>query len=398
MAAIVGVRFKNAGKLYYFDPGRLWPVAGDFVIVETARGLEYGQVITGVRQVDDDLIASPLKQVIRVATPQDARHAADNEAFEKDAFKICQRKIEEHKLDMKLVGVEETFDNTKILFYFTANGRVDFRSLVKDLASVFHTRIELRQIGVRDEAKMLGGLGPCGRPICCGSFLGDFQPVSIKMAKEQNLSLSPTKISGICGRLMCCLKYEQDAYESMRKQMPRTGREVLTPDGSGTVLENNVITERTRVKVALNDGTFDVREYPFRELRVKNASSRPKLPDEEDTSVSTVEADALPLEAETALPSIAFGDDAPASELKKAPKKQQKRRAPTNGQKEPKETASPEAPESAEPAGDRQERPDGAPARRRGSRGGRRRNRANKPAEDRQQVQSQEESGSSSKE
>ena len=264
---------------------------------------------------------------------------------------------------------------------------------------MFKTRIELRQIGVRDEAKMLGGLGSCGRPVCCKAFLSDFTPVSIKMAKEQNLSLSPTKISGICGRLMCCLKYEQDAYESMRKQMPRTGREVLTPDGSGTVLENNVITERTRVKVALNDGTFDVREYPFRELRVKNASSRPKLPDEENASVNTEEeADALSLEAETGLPSPAFGDDAPASELKKPPKKQQKRCAPTNGQKEPKETASPEAPESSELAGDRQEKPDGAPARRRGSRGGRRRNRANRPAEDRQQVQSQEGSGSSSKE
>lgn len=195
---------------------------------------------------------------------------------------------------MKLVDVEYTFNGSKVVFYFTADGRVDFRELVKDLASVFKTRIELRQIGVRDEAKMLGGLGSCGRPVCCKAFLSDFTPVSIKMAKEQNLSLSPTKISGICGRLMCCLKYEQDAYESMRKQMPRTGREVLTPDGSGTVLENNVITERTRVKVALNDGTFDVREYPFRELRVKNASSRPKLPDEEDTSMSTVEADALP--------------------------------------------------------------------------------------------------------
>ena len=308
-------------------------------------------------------------------------------------------KIQAHQLDMKLVDVEYTFNGSKVVFYFTADGRVDFRELVKDLASVFKTRIELRQIGVRDEAKMLGGLGSCGRPVCCKAFLSDFTPVSIKMAKEQNLSLSPTKISGICGRLMCCLKYEQDAYESMRKQMPRTGREVLTPDGSGTVLENNVITERTRVKVALNDGTFDVREYPFRELRVKNASSRPKLPDEENASVNTEEeADALSLEAETGLPSPAFGDDAPASELKKPPKKQQKRCAPTNGQKEPKETASPEAPESSELAGDRQERPDGAPARRRGSRGGRRRNRANRPAEDRQQVQSQEGSGSSSKE
>mgnify|MGYP000764751409 CR=1 FL=1 len=398
MTKVVGVRFRRAGKIYYFDPGKAKMAAGSHVIVETARGIEYGTVLIAPKEVDDKAVVQPLKPVIRVATPEDDKTEQRNKEKEKEAYKICFEKIAKHKLVMKLVDVEYTFNGSKVVFYFTADGRVDFRELVKDLASVFKTRIELRQIGVRDEAKMLGGLGSCGRPVCCKAFLSDFTPVSIKMAKEQNLSLSPTKISGICGRLMCCLKYEQDAYESMRKQMPRTGREVLTPDGSGTVLENNVITERTRVKVALNDGTFDVREYPFRELRVKNASSRPKLPDEEDTSVSTVEADALPLEAETALPSIAFGDDAPASELKKAPKKQQKRRAPTNGQKEPKETASPEAPESAEPAGDRQERPDGAPARRRGSRGGRRRNRANKPAEDRQQVQSQEESGSSSKE
>lgn len=398
MKTVIGVKFKGGGKMYYFDPGEFDVKEGDGVIVETARGTEFGDVVASPQELEDDKIVAPLKSVLRVATPHDREQRDKNRARESEAYAICMEKIQAHQLDMKLVDVEYTFNGSKVVFYFTADGRVDFRELVKDLASVFKTRIELRQIGVRDEAKMLGGLGSCGRPVCCKAFLSDFTPVSIKMAKEQNLSLSPTKISGICGRLMCCLKYEQDAYESMRKQMPRTGREVLTPDGSGTVLENNVITERTRVKVALNDGTFDVREYPFRELRVKNASSRPKLPDEEDTSMSTVEADALPLEAETVLPSIAFGDDAPASELKKAPKKQQKRRAPTNGQKEPKETASPEAPESAEPAGDRQERPDGAPARRRGSRGGRRRNRANRPAEDRQQVQSQEESGSSSKE
>jgi cell fate regulator YaaT (PSP1 superfamily) len=231
MATVIGVRFKNAGKLYFFHPGALWPSAGDYVIVETARGVEFGEVVTGVREIDDDQIIAPLKQVIRVASAEDIKHAQENEKNERDAYDVCQRKILEHKLDMKLVSVEYTFDNSKILFYFTANGRVDFRSLVKDLASVFKTRIELRQIGVRDEAKMLGGLGPCGRPICCGSFLGDFQPVSIKMAKEQNLSLNPTKISGVCGRLMCCLKYEQDNYELTRKRMPKVGKEVIVPDG-----------------------------------------------------------------------------------------------------------------------------------------------------------------------
>ena len=249
MATVVGVRFKNAGKLYYFDPGRLWPAAGSYVVVETARGVEYGQVITGVRQVDDDLIASPLKQVLRIATEGDAQHAAENERFEKEAYRICQHKIEEHKLDMKLVGVEQTFDNAKILFYFTANGRVDFRSLVKDLASVFHTRIELRQIGVRDEAKMLGGLGICGRPFCCSQFLSDFQPVSIKMAKEQGLSLNPTKISGCCGRLMCCLKYEQEAYESLLRETPKQGALVSTKEGKGVVVETNLLTGKVKVRL-----------------------------------------------------------------------------------------------------------------------------------------------------
>ncbi|MCI6378538.1 MAG: stage 0 sporulation family protein [Clostridiales bacterium] len=274
MATVVGVRFKNAGKLYYFDPGTLWPAAGSFVVVETARGVEYGQVITGVREVDDELIASPLKQVLRIGTDEDAKHAAENERFEKEAYRICQHKIEEHKLDMKLVGVEQTFDNAKILFYFTANGRVDFRSLVKDLASVFHTRIELRQIGVRDEAKMLGGLGPCGRPICCGSFLGDFQPVSIKMAKEQNLSLNPTKISGVCGRLMCCLKFEQDHYESTRKRMPKVGKEVETPEGVGVVVDINVLKETLTVRIHKGD-TSEFKVFPLEEVKWARPASQP---------------------------------------------------------------------------------------------------------------------------
>jgi cell fate regulator YaaT (PSP1 superfamily) len=266
MATIIGVRFKNAGKLYYFDPGSLWPVPGNYVIVETARGMEYGLVITGVREVSDDMITPPLKPILRIANERDARHAEENERYEKEAYQICQRKIEEHKLDMKLVGVEQTFDNAKLLFYFTANGRVDFRSLVKDLASVFRTRIELRQIGVRDEAKMLGGLGPCGRPICCGSFLGDFQPVSIKMAKEQNLSLNPTKISGVCGRLMCCLKFEEDHYELTRKSMPKLGKDVETPDGFGTVFDINVLKETVTVRVRKGDSS-ELRTYPVADLR-----------------------------------------------------------------------------------------------------------------------------------
>ncbi len=266
MATVIGVRFKNAGKLYFFHPGALWPSAGDYVIVETARGVEFGEVVTGVREIDDDQIIAPLKQVIRIASADDIQHAQENEKNEREAYAVCQRKIAEHKLDMKLVSVEYTFDNSKILFYFTANGRVDFRSLVKDLASVFKTRIELRQIGVRDEAKMLGGLGPCGRPICCGSFLGDFQPVSIKMAKEQNLSLNPTKISGVCGRLMCCLKYEQDNYEMTRKRMPKVGKEVIVPDGRGVVWDVNVIKETVRVRVQKGDSS-ELKDYPLSDVQ-----------------------------------------------------------------------------------------------------------------------------------
>ena len=266
MASVIGVRFKNAGKLYYFDPGGFWPTTGDAVIVETVRGVEYGEVVTGVKEVSDELITPPLKKVIRIATAEDAAHNADNRARERDALTLCQKKVQEHKLQMKLVGCEYTFDNSKILFYFTSDKRVDFRGLVKDLATAFHTRIELRQIGVRDEAKMMGGLGMCSRPVCCAQFLGDFQPVSIKMAKEQNLSLNPTKISGICGRLMCCLKYEEDHYEATRRRMPRVGKEVVTPDGVGLVVDLNILKETVRVRIPKGDGT-EQKDYPLADIQ-----------------------------------------------------------------------------------------------------------------------------------
>ena len=267
MATVIGVRFKKAGKVYYFDPDGIWPRPGDNVIVETTRGVEYGEVVTGSRTVSDAQIVTPLKKVVRIATEEDTRRAEANEALEKEAFAVCQDRIARHKLDMKLVSVEYTFDNSKIIFYFTANGRVDFRELVKDLASVFRIRIELRQIGVRDEAKMLGGLGSCGRQICCGAFLGDFQPVSIKMAKEQGLSLNPVKISGQCGRLMCCLKYEQDNYDAVLKRLPRVGKDIVTPDGVGVITEINVIKERVKVRIHVDDDSFDVREYAIDDVR-----------------------------------------------------------------------------------------------------------------------------------
>ena len=267
MATVIGVRFKKAGKVYYFSPGDVWPAPGEFVIVETTRGVELGEVVTGAREVADEALVAPLKNVIRKATDQDLAVQEKNEQREKEAFGICVQKIEQHKLEMKLVSVEYTFDDSKIIFYFTANGRVDFRDLVKDLAGIFHMRIELRQIGVRDEAKMLGGLGACGRQICCGAFLGDFQPVSIKMAKEQNLSLNPTKISGQCGRLMCCLKYEQDYYEETLKKLPRVGKDIMTPDGVGVVTEINVLRERVKVRVKTGDDNFEVREYELPDVR-----------------------------------------------------------------------------------------------------------------------------------
>ena len=278
MATVIGVRFKKAGKVYYFDPCDFWPKPGQNVVVETARGIEFGEVVTGARSVSDEQIVSPLKKVVRIATEEDEQRAEYNARREEEAFRICQEKVARHKLEMKLVSVEYTFDNSKIIFYFTANGRVDFRELVKDLASVFKMRIELRQIGVRDEAKMLGGLGSCGRPICCGAFLGDFQPVSIKMAKEQNLSLNPSKISGLCGRLMCCLKYEQDTYEKTLKRVPRVGKDIVTPDGVGVITEINAIRERVKVRIRVgDDDSFEVREYSMDDVRKPGPDDAPAI-------------------------------------------------------------------------------------------------------------------------
>ncbi len=248
MTEIIGVRFKKAGKVYYFSPAGAKLESGSLVIVETARGVECGEVVIANRMIEDDRITAPLKPIIRQMTKQDMKILEQNKVKEENAFKICQEKILNHKLDMKLVDVECTFDNNKLLFYFTAETRVDFRELVKDLASVFRTRIELRQIGVRDESKILGGLGICGREFCCKGFLGEFQPVSIKMAKEQGLSLNPTKISGTCGRLMCCLKYEQEAYEYLQSSTPRVGAYVKTPDFKGFVEEVNLLTGKLKVK------------------------------------------------------------------------------------------------------------------------------------------------------
>lgn len=266
MAIVIGVRFAKNSKIYYFDPSDVWPAIGDGVICDTSRGPEYGVVAASAREVDDDMLQLPLRKVISMATEADVERVKANEKLGREAMLTCKDKIVEHKLEMKLIDVEVAFDNSKMVFYFTANGRVDFRELVKDLASIFKTRIELRQIGVRDEAKLLGGLGPCGRPICCGSFLSNFQPVSIKMAKEQNLSLNPTKISGVCGRLMCCLKFEQDHYESTRKRMPKTGKEVETPDGVGTVTDLNVLKETVTVRLHKGD-SVEFKTYPLEELK-----------------------------------------------------------------------------------------------------------------------------------
>lgn len=267
MTKIVGVRFKPAGKMYYFDPCELEIKRGDNVIVETSRGIEYGEVVQGVKEIDESAVTKPLKEVLRVATDEDTARFRENKEKEKEAYSICAEKIEKHKLDMKLVEVEYTFDGNKILFYFTADGRVDFRELVKDLASVFRTRIELRQIGVRDESKTLGSIGVCGRNLCCSQFLGEFVPVSIKMAKEQGLSLNPTKISGACGRLMCCLKYEQDTYEALIKETPKNGAEVTTPEGVGTVV--SVALLRGKVKVRLGDED----EASLKDFDVKDVKS-----------------------------------------------------------------------------------------------------------------------------
>ena len=249
MAEVIGIRFKEVGKVYYFDPNGIQMKKGDMAIVETARGVECGEVAMENREIEDKAIVHPLKKMIRKATQGDLKKVEENRKKERHAFEICEKKILDHKLEMKLVDVEYTFDNNKILFYFTADGRVDFRELVKDLASVFRTRIELRQIGVRDEAKMMGGLGICGRPFCCTSFFGEFQPVSIKMAKEQGLSLNPVKISGTCGRLMCCLKYEQEAYSDLLRTTPKNGAVVNTPEGRGVVVDVNLLTGMLKVRM-----------------------------------------------------------------------------------------------------------------------------------------------------
>ncbi len=253
MIKVVGIRFKKAGKIYYFDPNGLSIKKGDFAVVETARGIEFGECVIGIKEISESDIVAPLKSVLRVAEEDDISKHKNNKLKEKDALEICLKKIEEHALNMKLIDVEYTFDNNKVIFYFTADGRVDFRELVKDLATIFKTRIELRQIGVRDEAKMLGGLGPCGRPLCCSTFLGDFASVSIKMAKEQNLSLNPTKISGICGRLMCCLNYEQSTYEDIRKRLPKVESIVKIGDVKGEVVGNNIVKESVKVKYRRGD-------------------------------------------------------------------------------------------------------------------------------------------------
>ena len=289
MAMVIRVRFKRAAKLYDFDPNGLELHNGMSVVTETARGVELGECMSGVMDVPDERLVLPLKPILRIATEQDLATQKRNEQAEKEAFDIAIDRIAEHKLEMKLVDVEYAFDRSKIIFYFTANGRVDFRMLVKSLASIFKTRIELRQIGVRDEAKMLGGIGPCGRPICCRTFLSDFTPVSIKMAKEQNLSLNPTKISGLCDRLMCCLKYEQDHYEQTRKRMPRVGREIITPDGSGVINAINVLEETVRVRIAVGD-SFELREYKIDDCQRPGQDERKPRPEEDATAEDAQQA------------------------------------------------------------------------------------------------------------
>ena len=284
MITVVGVRFKKAGKIYYFDPDEFNVEKDNYVVVETARGIEFGHVIVGPKEVTEEEIVPPLKKVIRIADEEDVSIHECNKEKALDAFQICEEKIAEHGLEMKLIDVEYTFDNNKVIFYFTADGRVDFRELVKDLAAIFRTRIELRQIGVRDEAKMIGGLGPCGRVSCCASFLGEFEPVSIKMAKDQSLSLNPSKISGLCGRLMCCLKYENEVYEKLLAKMPTIGTIVITPEGKGTVVEVFTIVEMVKVKVKLEDDTEDLINYKVDEIIVtKERDSKYK---EETESVS----------------------------------------------------------------------------------------------------------------
>ena len=278
MTKVIGVRFRKAGKVYYFSPGEMEIKTGEYVIVETARGIEYGHVVLGTHEVDDKKVIQPLKPVIRMATEADEETEKRNKEKEKEAFKICLEKIKKHELDMKLIDTEYTFDNNKVLFYFTADGRIDFRELVKDLASVFKTRIELRQIGVRDETKIVGGIGICGRPLCCASYLSEFIPVSIKMAKEQNLSLNPTKISGVCGRLMCCLKYEEETYEELNGRLPNIGDYVTTDDGlKGEVHSVSILRQLVKVIVTINGDEKEIREYKVGQLRFRPRRKKEKV-------------------------------------------------------------------------------------------------------------------------
>ncbi|MDD3369310.1 MAG: stage 0 sporulation family protein [Lachnospiraceae bacterium] len=283
MIKVIGVRFRTAGKVYYFDPMKFDIHRGNHVIVETARGIEYGTVVCDPREVTDDKVIQPLKPVLRIATEKDDEQENSNKIKEKEAFKICLEKIKKHDLDMKLIDAEYTFDNNKVLFYFTADGRIDFRELVKDLASVFKTRIELRQIGVRDETKIIGGIGICGRPLCCHTYLTDFIPVSIKMAKEQNLSLNPTKISGVCGRLMCCLKNEEEIYEELNRKLPSNGDYVTTADGlKGEVTSINILRQQVKVLVEVDDGK-EIREYHVDQLKFKkkHKNHKPEVSEKE---------------------------------------------------------------------------------------------------------------------
>lgn len=283
MTKVIGVRFRTAGKIYYFDPAKYQIKKGDHVIVETARGVEFGTVVSDIKEVDDSQVVQPLKPVLRIATERDEEQEQTNKKKEKDAFKICLEKIAKHNLEMKLIDAEYTFDNNKVLFYFTADGRIDFRELVKDLASVFKTRIELRQIGVRDETKIVGGIGICGRALCCHTYLSEFIPVSIKMAKEQNLSLNPTKISGVCGRLMCCLKNEEETYEDLNRRLPNVGDYVTTDDGfKGTVHSVNVLRQLVKVIIEKDDEK-EIQEYKVSQLRFKrkHKNMRMEVNDEE---------------------------------------------------------------------------------------------------------------------
>ena len=289
MTKVIGVRFRTAGKIYFFSPGKFEVKRGDQVIVETARGVEFGNVVMGPKEVKDEEITQPLKTVIRLATEDDRRVEEKNRKKEKEAFQICLEKIHKHGLEMKLIDAEYTFDNNKVLFYFTADGRIDFRELVKDLAAVFRTRIELRQIGVRDETKILGGIGICGRCLCCHTYLSEFAPVSIKMAKEQNLSLNQTKISGVCGRLMCCLKNEQETYEELNKKLPGLGDTVTTPDGlQGTVQSVNVLRQRVKVIVEINDEK-EIQEFPVDELKFRPRKKKVKVSDKELKELGNLE-------------------------------------------------------------------------------------------------------------